>query len=357
MSAAVIPVHLKEARKTARRTGLRYITDKSPGITRKRFADSFTYYDVNGAKITDKQTIQRIRKLVLPPAWENVWISPYPDSHLQATGKDKKGRKQYRYHPDWSSARSETKFSRMRAFADALPKIRKAVEKDLAKQHISKHKVVAIAIRLMEKAFLRIGNEEYLKENGSFGLTTLRDKHVDIQGDKIRFYFKGKKGVMQETELVDRRLARLVKHCKDIPGQELFQYYDEDGHRKSIDSGDVNEYLKEVTGENFSSKDFRTWAGTVQAFTLMRGMEFSSKKTERHRQVVSVVKEVARKLGNTPTVSRKYYIHPVLLQLCEEGMIEDFFKSCRKKKKDESESAFEECMLDKFLEMYCEGIK
>lgn len=356
MPAASIPIHIREARKTARKTNLRYITDKTPGITRKKIDDTFTYH-AGGKKVTDRQLLHRIRRLVLPPAWEDVWISPYPDSHLQATGKDKKGRKQYRYHPDWSSARSETKFSRMRSFADALPKIRKAVEKDLSRQHISKHKVVAIAINLMEKAYLRVGNDEYLKENGSFGLTTLRDKHVDIQGDKIRFYFKGKKGVMQETELVDRRLARLVKKCKDIPGYELFQYYDEDGKRRAIDSGDINEYLKEVTGENFTSKDFRTWAGTIQAFSMMRQMQFSPKKTERHRQVVSLIKEVARKLGNTPTVCRKYYIHPVLIQLCEEGMLEDFFKSCRRKRSDESEPSFEECMLDKFLETYCEGIR
>jgi DNA topoisomerase-1 len=356
MPTAALPVHIKEARRTARKTGLRYINDKAPGITRRKYGDSFSYYGPDGTKITDRHLIQRIRKLVIPPAWENVWISPHEDSHLQVTGKDVKGRKQYRYHPQWSHARNETKFSRMRAFADALPKVRKAIEKDLSKPHISKHKVIAIAIRLMEKVYLRVGNDEYMKENGSFGLTTLRDKHVEINGDKIRFYFKGKKGVMQETELVDRRMARLVKKCRDIPGYELFQYYDSDGKRKVIDSGDINEYLKEITGENFTSKDFRTWAGTIQAFSALRKMEFSPKKTERHRQIVDVVKEVARKLGNTPTVCRKYYIHPVLLQLGEEGMLEDFFKSCRKRKSTETEPSFEECMLDKFLETYCEGI-
>jgi DNA topoisomerase-1 len=356
MPAKVIPLHIKEARRTARKTGLRYINDSSPGITRRRAGSSFAYYGPDGAKITDKQLIKRIRSLVIPPAWQDVWISPYEDSHLQVTGKDVRGRKQYRYHPHWSHARNETKFTRMRAFADSLPKIRKAVEKDLARQGITRSKVIAIAIRLMEKVYLRVGNDEYTKENGSYGLTTLRDKHVDIKGDKIRFCFKGKKGVIQETELVDKRIARLVKKCKDIPGYELFQYYDGEGHRRVIDSGDINEYLREVTGENFTSKDFRTWAGTLQAFTVMRQMQFADKKTERHKQMVAVIKEVARKLGNTPAVCRKYYIHPVLIEMGEAGMIESFFVSCHKRKSSETEASFEECMLDKFLETYCEGV-
>jgi DNA topoisomerase-1 len=356
MPATVIPIHIKEARHTARKTGLRYISDKKPGITRKRHGKSFTYYGPNGGKITDQDIIRRIRSLVIPPAWQDVWISPFEDSHLQVTGKDVRGRKQYRYHPNWSEARNETKFSRMRAFADSLPKIRKAVEKDLAKHNITKNKVIAIAIRLMETVYLRVGNDEYVKENGSYGLTTLRDKHVDIQGDKIRFCFKGKKGVLQETELVDKRMARLVKKCKDIPGYELFQYYDEEGKRRVIDSGDINEYLKEVTGENFTSKDFRTWAGTVQAFTVMRQVKLSGKKTERHKQMVAVIKEVARKLGNTPSVCRKYYIHPMLVQMGEEGKMEEFFNSCRKRRSSETEASFEECMLDKFLEMAYEGV-
>lgn len=339
-----------EAKKTARKSGLRYISDNKPGFKRKRKGGNFIYLDEKGKPIKNEETLTRIKSLVLPPAWENVWISPHEKSHLQATGIDARGRKQYKYHAEWSKVRNEHKFSRMRAFADQLPKIREAVEKDLSKHGITKQKVVAALIKLMEKGHMRVGNVEYAKEYGSFGLTTLRDKHVEIKGSKINFEFKGKKGVMQEIELNDNRLAKIVQRCKDIPGQELFQYYDENGEKHGIDSGDVNEYIHAITGEDFTAKDFRTWAGTLHAFTALWQLPPTEHKTERKSQLVEVVKHVAEKLGNTPSVCRKYYIHPILLQLCEDGELSDFYNKCRKKKRNEEQNTFEECMLVKFLE-------
>lgn len=340
-----------EARKTAQKSGLRYISDDKPGIKRVKKGNGFSYYSSEGSIIKDDETLDRIKKLVLPPAWQNVWISPYADSHLQATGSDVKGRKQYKYHTHWSHVRSRNKFSRMRAFANALPKIRKAVEHDIARRNISKEKVMATVVQLMEKAHIRVGNEEYRKENGSFGLTTLRDKHVEINGSKLKFEFKGKKGIWQEIELTDKRLARIVQKCKDIPGQELFQYYDEDGKRHSIDSGAVNDYLQQITGDDFTAKDFRTWAGTLHAFNALWQLPPTENKTARKQQLVDIVKDVSRRLGNTPSVCRKYYIHPALLQLCEEDKLSEIFGRCKNTKSAQTSLAPEECMLVNFLEV------
>ncbi len=340
----------QEARETAKKSGLRYVNDGTPGIQRVKKGKAFVYLTSDGKPVKDEETLLRIRSLVLPPAWQNVWISPYANSHLQATGIDARGRKQYKYHPQWSKVRSENKFSRMLAFAQTLPKIRRAVEKDISRQSINREKVIATVIQLMEKGHMRVGNAEYAKENGSFGLTTLRDKHVEVKGNRLKFAFKGKKGIWHEIELNDKRLARIVQKCKDIPGQELFQYYDDEGKRHSIDSGAVNEYLHNVTGDDFTAKDFRTWAGTLRAFTALWKLQPAESKTERKAQLVEVVKEVARRLGNTPTVCKKYYIHPVLLKLCEEGELSDFYNRCRKKKRNEDIVSFEECMFVQFLE-------
>ncbi|RYD82380.1 MAG: DNA topoisomerase IB [Sphingobacteriales bacterium] len=310
-----------EAKKIARKSGLTYISDSAPGIKRIKKGKSFSYVDADGKPVKDSALLGRIKSLVLPPAWENVWISPFEKSHLQATGIDARGRKQYRYHTQWSKVRSENKFSRMRQFADALPKIRKAVEKDISRRETTREKIIATVIQLMEKGHMRVGNAEYAKEYGSFGLTTLRDKHVEVKGGKLKFAFKGKKGIWHEIELNDKRLAKIVQKCKDIPGQELFQYYDENGEKHGIDSGAVNEYLHEVTGEDFTAKDFRTWAGTLRAFTALWQLPPTESKTERKSQLVEVVKEVARRLGNTPTVCKKYYIHPTVIAAYESGNI------------------------------------
>lgn len=315
-----------EASKLARRAKLRYVTDSAAGIRREAVKGGFIYLDTDGNKIKDEETLARIKSLVIPPAWRDVWISPYANSHLQATGLDVKNRKQYRYHPDWNKIRSETKFSKMRSFANVLPEIRKHVDKHLSQHDISKQKVIAVVIRLMEKAYIRIGNNEYMKKNGSYGLTTLRDKHVQITGSRIRFSFKGKKGVMHDIELMDRRLANIVKKCKDIPGQHLFQYIDDEGNRHSIESGDINEFIHEICGEEFTAKDFRTWAGTLKAFQALKVLEPIESEKEWKKEVNEIVKAVARSLGNTPTVCRKYYIHPRLIELHQSGELHDFFR-------------------------------
>jgi DNA topoisomerase-1 len=313
--------------KPGRRARLRYVNDSTPGIRRELSSEGFIYLQADGTEITDEDTLARIRSLVIPPAWREVWISPYPNSHLQATGLDAKNRKQYRYHPEWNRSRSETKFSKMRSFANVLPEIRMHVDKHLSRHDISKEKVIAVVIRLMEKSYIRIGNNEYMKKNGSYGLTTMRDRHVKITGSRIRFSFKGKKGVMHDIELMDRRIANIVKKCKDIPGQHLFQYIDHEGNRHSIESGDINDFIHEICGEEYTAKDFRTWAGTLKAFQALKLIEPAESETQWKKQVNEVVKTVARALGNTPTVCRKYYIHPRLLELHQRGELHRFFKN------------------------------
>lgn len=335
----------KDANRIARRAKLRYINDGVPGIRRKLKNGSFYYINEAGERVKDKETLARIKSLVIPPAWRDVWISPYPDSHLQVTGFDVKNRKQYRYHPGWNKIRSETKFSRMRAFANVLPEIRKHVDKQLSHNEITKEKVIATVIRLMEKAYIRIGNSEYMKKNGSYGLTTLRDRHVQISGSRIRFSFKGKKGVLHDIELMDRRMANIVKKCKDIPGQHLFQYFDAEGNRHAIESGDINQYIHAICGEEFTAKDFRTWAGTLKAFQALKLISPDTSRTEWKKQVNEVVKTVAKSLGNTPSVCRKYYIHPMLIELCEKGDLHSF---CRDKGHIEDEELLLIALLEQF---------
>ena len=245
--------------------GLRYISDQMPGIRRRHAGKGFTYSNPDGSRLDDPEHLARIRSLAIPPAWTDVWISPIPQGHLQATGRDARGRKQYRYHPRWREARDETKYERMVSFAEALPAIRDRVDRDLARPGLPRRKVLATVVRLLETTLIRVGNEEYAKENRSFGLTTLRDRHVDVSGSEIRFHFRGKSGRQREVGITDRRLARIVKQCQDIPGYELFQYHDDHGERRAVDSEDVNDYLRVVSGRNFTAKDFRTWAGTVAA--------------------------------------------------------------------------------------------
>lgn len=303
-----------DPRESAQAAGLRYVTDAKPGIRRVRCGKGFRYTAPGGATVHDEETLRRIRSLVIPPAWTGVWICTTPNGHLQATGRDARGRKQSRYHPRWREVRDETKYERMVQFAQALPVIRERVKKDLALPGLPREKVLATIVSLMEQTHIRVGNQEYAKENGSYGLTTLRTKHVEVHGSQVTFDFQGKSKVHHTVSLEDRRLARIIKQCEDLPGYELFQYVDEQGERHAIDSSDVNEYLREVTGQHFTAKDFRTWAGSVLACDLLRGMDAFENATQAKKNVVAAIKTVAAKLGNTPSVCRKCYVHPAVLE-------------------------------------------
>jgi DNA topoisomerase-1 len=299
---------------SAAAAGLRYVSDTGPGIRRKRSGSGFRYVGPDGRRITDGTALERIRKLAIPPAYTDVWICPSPDGHIQATGRDARGRKQYRYHPKWREARDETKFGRMVAFSEVLPKIRARVEADLARPGLPREKVLATVVRLLECTNIRVGNDEYARTNGSYGLTTLRDKHVEVSGGSLRFSFKGKSGKTHEVELSDRRLARIVRRCRDVPGEELFQYLDDDGRRQTIDSGDVNDYLREISGQEFTAKDFRTWAGTKLAVAALRELGPMATEREAKAAIVQAVDRVAGRLNNTRAVCRKYYIHPTVFE-------------------------------------------
>ena len=299
---------------SAASAGLRYVSDSSPGIRRKRVGTGFTYLGPDGRRITDEKTLERIRKLAIPPAYTDVWICPSPNGHLQATGRDARGRKQYRYHPKWRVVRDETKYGRMVAFSEVLPKIRARVDADLGRPGLPREKVLATVVRLLECTNIRVGNDEYARANGSYGLTTLRDKHVEVSGGSLRFSFKGKSGKTHQVELSDRRLARVVQRCRDVPGEELFQYLDDDGARQTVDSGDVNDYLREVSGQDFTAKDFRTWAGTLLAVTALRELGPVDTDREAKAAIVQAVDRVAGQLNNTRAVCRKYYIHPTVLE-------------------------------------------
>jgi DNA topoisomerase-1 len=290
--------------------GLRYVRDSSPGIQRRKGRRHSTYVGPDGKVIRNATTLNRIRALAVPPAWTDVWICSDPRGHLQATGRDAKGRKQYRYHAGWRLCRDETKFDRMQAFAEALPNIRRRTNADLVQAGLPRNKVIAAIVQLLEKSLIRIGNEEYVRENGSFGLTTLRGRHVQVNGGMLRFQFRGKSGVRHSVDVNDRRLARVVKQCRDLPGQELFQYVDDDGNVQGVDSGDINQYLKESTGEDFTAKDFRTWSATVLAARALRGLPEPDTRKQTEKNVVLAIEAVAGMLGNTRTVCRKSYVHP-----------------------------------------------
>jgi DNA topoisomerase-1 len=272
-----------------------------------------------GKSVRDKEVLQRIKSLVIPPAWTDVWICPDPLGHLQAVGRDARRRKQYRYHPRWREVRDETKYYRMIGFAKALPGIRKRTERHLRGMKLTREKVLALVVQLLEKTLIRVGNDEYARDNRSFGLTTLRDGHVNVSGPRVRFSFRGKSGVEHDIDLDDRRLARTIKACRDIPGYDLFQYYDEDGARHPIGSADVNAYLQKITGQDYTSKDFRTWAGTVLAAQMLKDFEKVDSDAKAKKNIVSAVEAVARRLGNTKAVCRQCYIHPAIFDAYLDG--------------------------------------
>jgi DNA topoisomerase-1 len=303
--------------------GLRYVDDDAPGIARRRAGKGFSYRLPTGEPVRDRETLARIRSLAIPPAWTDVWICRSPDGHIQATGRDARGRKQYRYHPRWREQRDEGKFERVIEFANALDAIRARVDADLALPGLPREKVLAAVIRLLELTLIRVGNEEYARLNSSFGLSTLKDRHARIEGTAVRFRFKGKAGITHEVGLRDRRLATIVKRCRDLRGQDLFQYVEPDGTVRDVRSDDVNAYIREVSGGPFSAKDFRTWAGTVLAFRALRSMEAPSGETAAKKRVVAAVRETADRLGNTPAVARSSYVHPAVLETyLDEGLRE-----------------------------------
>lgn len=297
------------------------MSDTKPGIQRKRSGRGFRYIDPEGKPLRDKETLARIKSLVIPPAWKEVWICPNPKGHLQATGRDARGRKQSLYHPRWREVRDQTKYERTVEFGRALPGIRERVQHDLSLPGLPRPKVLATIVRLMETTLIRVGNEEYARENKSYGLTTMRNKHVEVEGSTVTFRFQGKSGVKHTVDITDRRIARIVQRCEEIPGYELFQYVDPDGTIHSVDSADVNDYLREISGQEFSAKDIRTWSGSVLACVALREFEEFKSESEAKRNVVQAIKHVAERLGNTPSVCRKCYVHPAVLDSYMSGTL------------------------------------
>ncbi|MDF2695022.1 MAG: topoisomerase [Labilithrix sp.] len=318
-----LPVDPLESAKAA---DLRYVDDSAPGIRRLARGKGFSYRRADGALVRDAATLRRIASLAIPPAWTSVWICPSPDGHVQATGRDARGRKQYRYHARFREIRDATKYERMLSFAEALPRIRARVDADLGKPGLVRDKVLATVVRLLEITLIRVGNEEYARENASFGLTTLRTRHVDVTGSSIRFRFRGKSGIQHAVEVHDRRVARVVARCTDLPGQLLFQYVDDDGEHCSVESSDVNAYLRGIAGADFTAKDFRTWAGTVLAASALHGIAAGETEevpvTSRKRNVVQAIKDVAQRLGNTVAVCRRCYVHPEVLGAYLDGELQ-----------------------------------
>ena len=312
---------------SARAIGLRYVRETNKGIGRERVKTGFRYVDVNGAELEDPAQLERIRHLVIPPAWERVWICPHAQGHLQAVGYDARGRKQYRYHAHYSALRNHTKFSRMPQFGKALPSIRERVEADLRKPGLPREKVLATVVELLAETSIRVGNQEYARDNASFGLTTMHDEHVEIKGEVLHFQFRGKSAQDHDLTFKNKRLAKIVKQCQDLPGDELFQYTDQAGVQHTVDSHDVNLYLKEISGGDFTAKDFRTWVGTMQGAQELAQLGPASSETEAKQNISAAVKNVAAKLGNRPATSRKYYVHPVVLDAYSDGALFDYVKA------------------------------
>jgi DNA topoisomerase-1 len=342
---------VKDEEKTAMAANLIYVSDKDEGIERRKNGDRFEYYFKNEI-IKDDEELLRIKHLVIPPAWEIVWICKKENGHLQATGYDTKNRKQYKYHHNWNALRNSTKFYRLHDFGKALPSIRLQLEKDLSIPQLTERKVLAAVVSLMERTNIRIGNAFYEKSYGSFGLTTLKDHHVKFHGNSVTFSFKGKKGVAHKINLKNKKLAGIIKKCRDIPGKELFQFYDEEGNHHSIDSGLVNNYIREISNADFTAKDFRTWSGTVQAFIALSSMGNCETATEAKKKIVEALDAVSNQLGNTRSVCKKYYVHPLILSLYESKKLEKYYANLDKIEKDDGKAALapEEKMVMKILE-------
>lgn len=334
---------------SAKAAQLRYVNSNDEGIRRLRSGKGFRY-QFRDKPLRDKEQLQRIRSLVLPPAWEDVWICAIPEGHLQATGKDVRNRKQYRYHPLWNELRSQTKFYRLLELGKVLPAIRKQLEKDLSLPGLPKEKVLAVVVSLMEKTGIRTGNEFYEKIYGSFGVTTLKNKHATIKGSTVKFCFKGKKGVEHAVSLKSKKLANIIQQCRDIPGKELFQYIDEDGNRQSIESGMVNEYIRSIAEGEFTAKDFRTWCGTVAALSELNEVGPHENDKDASKKIVEVLDKVAARLGNTRTVCKKYYVHPGLLELYEKGTLDKYLKKMKTTKSSNGDLLPEEKALMRVLE-------
>ena len=306
---------------SAEEAGLRYVSDAMPGIRRRRAGRGFSYLGPDGARITDPERLEWLRSLAIPPAWTDVWISPIRRGHLQATGRDARGRKQYRYHPRWRAVRDEAKYGRLIEFARALPRIRRRTDRDLRRRGLPREKVLALVVRLLEATLIRVGNDEYARDNRSYGLSTMRDRHVEVRGATLRFTFRGKGGKEHDIDVRDQRLARIVRQVQELPGQSLFQYHDADGARQDVTSGDVNDYLREVSGDDFTAKDFRTWAGTVAAAMALEELAEIDSDAGRKRAVVRAIEAVAEQLGNTPAVCRACYVHPDVLDAYLDGTL------------------------------------
>jgi DNA topoisomerase-1 len=305
---------LTEHRHSAVSAGLRYVTDGASGITRKRVGTGWAYYMPDGARITDRRERKRINSLAIPPAWTQVWICPDPDGHIQATARDARGRKQYRYHPAYREARDHSKFRHMLEFSEVLPVLRERIERDLRAPDHSRRQLLATVVRLLDRTLIRVGNDEYARENKSFGLTTLRRRHVRVDGEVLSFTFRGKSGVEHSITLEDPRLARIIQRCQDLPGHELFQYLDAKRKRQSVSSDDVNAYLRELTGRDITAKDFRTWGGTMLAAVELRAVGPAASRREADRNILRAIDAVAERLGNTRAVCRKYYVHPEIIR-------------------------------------------
>ena len=309
------------AQAAARAAGLRYVAGHASGIARQQGPRGFRYVGADGKPVKDEATLARIRSLAIPPAWTDVWICPHANGHLQATGRDARGRKQYRYHPKWRRVRDEVKYERMVNFGKALPAIRSKVDEALRLPGLPREKMLATIVYLLQATMMRIGNEEYARSNKSFGLTTLRNRHVRIDGSEVEFRFRGKSGIHHSVKLADRRLARIIAQTRELPGQELFQFVDDEGQPHSIGSGDVNDYLREITGEEYTAKDFRTWAGTVLAALALQEFERFDSEAQAKRNVVRAIESVAQKLGNTPSICRKCYVHPAVIESYMDGVL------------------------------------
>lgn len=322
----------------AKEAGLRYVSDTQPGIRRRRAGKNFSYSGLDGKPIHDQQELKRLRAIAVPPAWTDVWICPNPRGHIQATGRDAKGRKQYRYHPRWREIRDETKYDKLLAFGKELPALRVRIEHDLALPGLPREKVLATVVRLLDATSIRVGNEEYARESGSVGLTTMNDEHVEVEGAKLHFHFRGKGGKEHAIDVRDRQLARIVKRCQDLPGQELFQYVGEDKEIYAISSEDVNAYLKAVTGQEFTAKDFRTWAGTVIATCSLLDLGDSETQTQAKKNVTQAIQTAAEHLGNTPTICRKSYVHPEVIDAYLHGSLQ---KAIQQRKQEEIQKALD----------------